>query len=79
MVKAPDAGPSPATTKILDRWPPPAGYPHDQGDHEDYQKHKEEYLRDTGSGRRYAAKSEEGSYDRDDKKYQRPVEHVVLH
>ena len=78
MVKAPGAGPSPAT-RVSDRRPPPADYPHDQGDQEDYQEHKEEHLRDTGSGRRYAAKSEEGGNDRDDEKYQRPVEHVVLH
>lgn len=64
---------------MLDRRPPPAGYPHYQGDHEDYQEHKEEYLRDSGGGRRHSAKSEEGGNDRDDEKYQRPVEHVVLH
>jgi hypothetical protein len=73
MVKAPTAGPSPATTKMLNRWPPPAGYPHDQGDQEDYQEHKEEYLRDTRSSRRRAAKAEEGGDDCDDEKYQRPV------
>jgi len=64
---------------MLDGRPPPARYPHHKGDQEDYQEHKEEYLRDTSSGRCHAAKSEQGGNDRDDEEYQRPVEHVVLH
>ena len=48
-------------------------------DQKDHQEHKEQYLRDAGSGRCDAAKSEKGGDDRDDEEYQRPVEHIVLH
>ncbi len=55
----------------------PADQSLDQGDDEQYQKNEKQDFRDPGSCRGYPAETEDRGNNSNDKKYNRPVKHVV--